>query len=159
MSMKGEKTVKEAKRVMIVSLIVGFVFLTVGLVSRLGDVALFSNNKALIALSLLPFSLAFVSFLKLSRIRKFPQKMRSVMIKENDERLVALKNEADAKTFKILQGMLFLAYFGYTFMFPQEIFESVGWWFLILLLLGSMLLQGIFRHQLCKRNSNDGVNE
>lgn len=157
--MNGEKTVKEATTVMIVSLVIGFVLLTVGLVSTQWDIALLSNNKALFALSLLPLSLAFVSFLKLSRVKKSPQKMRSIIIKENDERLVALNNEADAKTFKILQGILFLAYFGYTFMFPQEVFESVGWWILIILLLGSMLLQGIFRHLLCKGNANDSMNE
>lgn len=157
--MNGKKTVKETKIVMIVSLIVGAVLLTVGLVIRQWDIALLSNNKALLALSLLPLSLAFVSFLKLSRIKKSPEKMRSIIIKESDERLVALNNEADAKTFKVLQGMLFLAYFGYTFMFPQEVFESVGWWILIILILSSMLLQGVFRHLICKSNSNDGLNE
>lgn len=157
--MSGEKTVKEAKTVMMVSLIVGFVLLTVGLVSRQWDTALINDSKALLALSLLPLSLAFVSFLKLARIKKSPQKMRSIIIKEEDERLVALNNEADAKTFKIIQGLLFLAYFGYTFMFPQEVFESVGWWILIVLLLGSMLMQGIFRHLVSKSNSNDGMNE
>lgn len=157
--MSGEKTVKETKMVMIVSLIVGVVLLTFGIVSRPLDIALISDNNALLALSLLPLSLAFVSFLKLSRIKKSPQRMRSIIIKESDERLVALNNEADAKTFKILQGVLFLAYFGYTFIFPQEVFESVGWWILIILLLSSMLLQGIFRHLICKSNSNDDLNE
>lgn len=157
--MNGEKTVKEAKTVMIVSLIVGFFLMTVGLVFRQWDIALLSNNKALFALSILPLSLAFVSYLKLLRIKKSPQKMRSIIIKENDERLVALNNEADAKTFKILQGIMFLAYFSYTFMLPQEIFKSVGWWTLLILLLGSMLLQGIFRHRICKSNSNDGMKE
>lgn len=157
--MNGEKTIKETKMIMTVSLIVGVVLLTVGLVLRQGEIALLSNNKALLALSLLPLSLAFVSFLKLSKIQKSPKKMRSILIKESDERLVALNNEADAKTFKVLQGMMFLAYFGYTFMFPQEVFKSVGWWILIIFLLSSMFLQGLFRHLLCKRNSNDGLNE
>ena len=154
--MNGEKTVKDTKTVMIVSLIVGAVLFTVGLVIRQWEIALFSDNKALLALSLLPFSLAFVSFLKLSRIKKSPEKMRSIIIRESDERVVALNNEADARTFKVLQGMLFLAYFGYTFMFPQEVFESIGWWILLILILSSMLLQGIFRHLICKSNSNDG---
>lgn len=154
--MSGEKTVKEAKMAMMVSLLVGFVLLTVGLASRQWDIALLSDNKALFALSLLPFGLALASCLKLFRIKNSPQKMRSMMIKENDERLVAMNNEADAKTFKILQGILFLTYFGYTFIFPEEVFKSVGWWILIVLLLGSMLLQGIFRHQMCKSNSNAG---
>lgn len=151
--MNGEKSIKEAKMMMIVSLIVGIVLLTFGLVSRQLDITFISDNKALLALSLLPLSMAFVSFLKLSRIKRSPQKMRSILIKENDERLVAINNEADAKTFKLLQGTLFLAYFGYTFIFPQEVFASAGWWVLLLLLLGSMLVQGIFRHQLCKSDS------
>ncbi|GAA0378404.1 hypothetical protein [Bacillus horti] len=152
--MSGEKIVKESKMVMTVSLIVGLALLAVGLVSRQWDIPLLSDNQALFALSLLPLSMAFVSFLKVSRIKNSPQKMRSILIKESDERLVALSNEADAKTFKILQGALFLAYFGYTFIFPQEVFESVGWWILLVLLLGSMLLQGIFRHRIGKSNSN-----
>ncbi|OMF36681.1 hypothetical protein BK133_08520 [Paenibacillus sp. FSL H8-0548] len=156
--MSGEKIVKEAKVTMSVSLIVGLVLLLVGLVFRQLDITLISNNKALIALSLLPLSLAFVSFLKLLRIKKSPQKMRSIIIKESDERLVTLNNEADAKTFKLLQGVLFLTYFGYTFIFPHEIFESAGWWILLILLLGSMILQGIYRHLLCENNSKHGMN-
>ncbi|MFS0723565.1 hypothetical protein [Paenibacillus sp. 1P07SE] len=157
--MSGEKTVKETKMVMMVSLIVAIILLTAGLASGQLEIALLSDNKALFALSLLPLSLAFVSFMKLSRIKRSPQKMRSVLIKENDERLVALHNEADARTFKIMYGLMFLAYFGYTFLFPQEVFKSAGWWMLIILLLGSMLLQGIFRHQICRTNTNAGMNE
>ncbi|WP_059051587.1 hypothetical protein [Paenibacillus senegalimassiliensis] len=148
--MSADKTVKETKVMMTVSLIAGLILLAIGLVTRQLNFGFLSDNKALLALSLLPFSMAFVSFLKLSRIKNSPEKMRSMLIRENDERLVALNNEADAKTFKILQGTLFLAYFGYTFLFPQEIFESAGWWVLLILLLGSMLLQGILRHQIGK---------
>lgn len=156
--MSVEKSFKETKMVMILSLIVGVVLLTAGIVFRQLDTALISDNKGLLGLSLLPLSLAFVSFLKLLRIKKSPQSMRSMIIKENDERLVALNNEVDAKAFKMLQGVLFLVYFGYTFIFPQEVFESVGWWILIILLLSSVLLQGIFRHLICK-SSNDDLNE
>lgn len=152
--MIGEKLTKEAKIVLIASVIVGVFLLAAGILSRLWDIAFISNSKALIALSLLPLSLAFVSFLKLSRLKSSPQKMRSIIIKENDERLVALNHEADAKTFKIVQGLLFLSYFGYTFMFPQEVFESASWWILIILLLSSMLLQGIFRHLICRSSSS-----
>lgn len=148
--MSADKTVKETKVMMTVSLIAGLILLAIGLVTRQLNFGFLSDNKAFLALSLLPFSMAFVSFLKLSRIKNSPEKMRSMLIRENDERLVALNNEADAKTFKILQGTLFLAYFGYTFLFPQEIFESAGWWVLLILLLGSMLLQGILRHQIGK---------
>lgn len=157
--MSVEKYVKDTKVIMTVSLITGLVLLTTGLVFSQWDMSLISDNKALLALSLLPFSLAFVSLLKLLRIKKSPRKMRNILIKENDERLVALSHEADAKTFKILQGALFLAYFGYTFIFPQEVFQSAGWWILMILLIGSMSIQGIFRHRLCKSNANDGLSE
>lgn len=149
MSMIGEKVVKETKLIMTVSLIAGLVLLIVGLVARQVEIAIISDTKAVLALSLLPLSMAFVSFLKLLRIQKSPQRMKSFLIKESDERLVALSNEADSKTLKILLGALFLAYFGYTFMYPEEVFKSVGWWMLLILLLGAMSLQGIFRHQIC----------
>ncbi|WP_020617408.1 hypothetical protein [Paenibacillus daejeonensis] len=151
--MRGEKSVQEAKMVMIVSLIVSFVILTFGLVTNQWDLVVFSENKAFFALSLLPLSLALVSYLKLSRIKKSPQKMRATLIRESDERLVALGNEADARTFKILQGALFLAYFGYTFIFPQDVFASAGWWILLILLLGSMVVQSFFRHRTCGSHS------
>lgn len=144
----GEKTIKEAKAVIAVSLIAGLLLLAAGLLSKQVDMGWLSANNALLALSLLPLSLAFASFLKLSRIKKSPQKMRSVLIKENDERLVALNHEADSKTLKIVVGALFLAYFGYTFLFPEEVFESAGWWTLLVLLLGTLSLQGVFRHRL-----------
>ncbi len=155
--MRGEKSVREAKMVMTVSIIVGLILLAVGFLSNAVDNPFISDSKPLLALSLLPLSMAFVSFLKVSRIKNSPELMRKLLIKENDERLVALNNAADAITFKILQGALFLAYFLYTFMFPEKIFESVGWWMLLTLLLGSMLLQGIFRHRICKTKASDGV--
>lgn len=85
--------------------------------------------------------------------------MRSIIIKENDERLVALNNEADAKTFKILKGALFLTYCGYTFMVPEDVFKSVGWWILLIILLGSLFLQGMLRNAICKANSKDNNEE
>jgi hypothetical protein len=135
---------------------IGLILSIVGFLSVSWDITFISNSKALLALSLLPLGMAFVSFLKVSRMRKSPTLMRKILIKENDERLVALNNAADAVTFKILQGALFLTYFGYTFMFPEEVFKSVGWWVLLTLLLGSMLLQGIFRHRICKAKVSDG---
>ena len=141
----NEKIVKETKLIMNVTLIAGIVLLAAGILFTQMDIHLISNNKALIALSLLPLSMAFVYFLKLSSIKKSPHKMRSILIKENDERLVAIKNEADAKTFKVIQGALFLTYFGYTFIVPEDIFKVAGWWILIILLLASLFLPGMFR--------------
>jgi len=67
--------------------------------------------------------------------------MRDTIINENDERLISMKNEADAKSFKIIQGALFLAYMGYTLIVPEDIFESLGWWLLLVLLLFSFISQ------------------
>lgn len=157
--MNNERIVKEAKVIMGVTLIVGIVFLAVGLLFIQLDVSIISNNKALIGLSVIPLSTAIVYFIKLTRIKKSSKKMRSIIIKESDERLVALNNEADAKTFKILKGALFLTYCGYTFMVPEDVFKSVGWWILIIILLGSLFLQGMIRDAICKANSKDNNEE
>ncbi len=69
--------------------------------------------------------------------------MKEIIISENDERLVALKNEAEANAFRILQAVLFLTYMGYTFMVPEDIFESVGWWIVTVLLFVSLILQAV----------------
>ena len=82
--------------------------------------------------------------------------MRNIIINESDERLVALRNEADAKAFKALQGALFLTYMGYTLMVPEDIFESVGWWIILVLLFISFISQGIlFNIVIGKDNSKD----
>ncbi|MHA7964909.1 hypothetical protein ACX93W_12255 [Paenibacillus sp. CAU 1782] len=151
--MKGEKSIKDAKMIMAAALIAGILLLAAGFVVKAVDSTLFNNHKALMALSLLPLSLALSSFMKLFRLKNSPQAMRKTIIKENDERLIALHNEADAKTFKMLQGLLFLTYFGYTFIYPEEIFVSAGWWILLVLLLGSITIQSLLRHLLCRSNS------
>lgn len=156
--MHNDKAIKGAKLTMVVSLVVGIVLATTGLLFKVLEINFLSDSKAMFALSLLPLSLAFASFVKLSRIKRAPQKMRSIIIRENDERLVALNYEADAKSFKILQGSLFLTYFGYTFIFPEEVFRSAGWWILMIILLGSMFLQLIFRQMLCKNKVNEEMN-
>lgn len=79
--------------------------------------------------------------------------MKNIIISENDERLIALKNGADAKAFKIVQGALFLSYMGYTLMVPEDIFESVGWWILMILLLLTFMTHGIIT-AIALENSN-----
>lgn len=143
--MNGGKVLKEAKVTMAISLAAGVVLLGAGLLLQWTDIDLVPDNKALMALSLLPFAMALVSFLKVNGIRKSPQQMRKMLIKENDERLVALNNEADAKSFKWLQGMLYIAYFGYTFMYPGDVFKTAGWWILLVLFLAALFLQTWFR--------------
>ncbi|MEN6389192.1 MAG: hypothetical protein ABFD04_02170 [Syntrophomonas sp.] len=141
--MNTEKILKEARAVMLTCLAIGMVLLATGVVFRIAHLNIISNNNALIGLSFIPLSLAFIYYYKISMIRKNPQKMRETIINENDERLVALKNEVDAKAFKIVQGAIILTYSGYTFMVPADIFESVGWWILLILLFLSFISQGI----------------
>lgn len=154
--MNTEKIVKESKVIMLLTLSIGIVLLVVGIIFEFMEINLIPNNKAITGLSFIPLSVAFVYYVKLSRIKKSPQKMRNILINENDERLVALKNEADAKAFKILQGILLLTYMGYTLMVPEDIFESVGWWIILISLFISFISQGIlFKKVMGKDNSID----
>jgi hypothetical protein len=107
------------------------------------DIKLLPNNKAVVALSFFPLGIAFASYIKLQTIKKYPQKMKDIIISENDERLIASKNQADANAFRILQRLLFFSYMGYTLMVPGDIFEAAGWWLITFLLLASLILQGI----------------
>lgn len=139
--MSVEKLVKETKLMIWVTLFVSLVlFATWVALETTGT--FFINNKAFLALSLIPFSAALASSLKLLKIRKHPQ----WMVSEIDERLVAEKNEAEAKTLKSLQGLLFLSYLGYTFVSPEEIFQSIGWWITLSVLLFSLFAPFLFRH-------------
>jgi len=150
-----EKIVKEARVIMIFCSIVGVLLLGAGIVFSILDVSFISNNGAIVGLSLIPLSVAFVYYLKLSRIKKSPQKMKNILISESDERLVALKNEADAKAFKIIQGTIFFTYMGYTLMVPGDVFESIGWWILMSLLLVSSISQSILTMKVMKNSSSE----
>ena len=141
--MNTEKIVKEARAIMIICIAIGLVLLIAGVVFSIIDVNLISNKKALIGLSFIPLSVAFVYYSKLSKIKKAPHKMKNIIINESDERLVALKNEADAKSFKLIQGSIFLSYMAYTLMVPEDIFESIGWWILLALLFITFISQTV----------------
>ncbi len=141
--MNTDKIVKEAKLIMFTGILLGGVLLGLGIIFSILDVNFISNKRSLIGLSLIPFSVAFVYYLKLAGIKKTPEKMKNIIINENDERLVALKNEADSKAFRIVQAAIFLSYMGYTLMVPEDIFESVGWWILLSLLFVTFISQGI----------------
>jgi len=155
MIMNTEKIVKEARIIMIIGLIVGAVLLGLGIAFSVMDVSFISNKKALIGLSFMPFAVAVIYYLKLSGIKKTPQKMKNIIISENDERLVALKNEADAKAFKIVQATIFLSYMGYTLMVPEDIFESVGWWILMGLLFITFMSQGLLAARAMKNPKSE----
>lgn len=157
--MNTEKILKESKIIMIVTFAVGFMLLATGVVFSLLDLTLIKNNRALIGLSLIPLSIGFMYYYKYTKIKKTPSKMKEIIINESDERIVNLKNEADAKTLKIVQGALFLTYMGYTLMIPEDIFEAVGWWILLILLFVSFISQGIFTSIVMKKNSSNDKEE
>jgi hypothetical protein len=83
--------------------------------------------------------------------------MKNIIISENDERIVALKNEADARAFKIIQGAIFLSYMGYTLLVPEDIFEAVGWWILMGLLFIAFISQGILAAKAMKNSKDQKV--
>ncbi len=141
--MNSKKIVRKNKKVMLVSMIFFIILLVGGIFLELVDSRLLPNNKALVALSFFPLGIAVSSYIKLQTIKKYPQKMKDFIINENDERLIALRNQADARAFKIMQALLFFLYMGYTLMFPEDIFKTVGWWLLMFLLLASFVLQGM----------------
>lgn len=153
--MNVEKIVKEARVIIIVGLVIGFLLLGLGVVFNILDMDFIGNNRALIGLSFIPFSVAVIYFIKLLGIKKTPDKMKNIIITESDERLVALKNEADARAFKIVQGAIFLGYMGYTLMVPEDIFEAVGWWILMGLLFIAFMSQGILAARAMKTNKSE----
>ncbi|TGB03680.1 hypothetical protein [Halobacillus salinus] len=138
--MSAEKVVKETKWTIGLSLVVSLALLVTWFVMETMGVA-FTENKAFLALSLIPLSAALASFVKLTKIQKNPKRMLS----ETDERLVAEKNEADAKTLKALQGILFLSYLGYTFIIPEDAFKAFGWWIILSAFLFSLLAPPLLR--------------
>lgn len=152
--MNTEKIIKEARTIMLICLAIGIVLLAAGLIFKIAHLNIISNSKALIGLSFIPLSLAMIYYYKIIMIRKNPQKMREIIINESDERLAALKNEVDAKAFKIIRGAILLAYFGYTFIVPADIFESVGWWIILILLIIAFLAQGILGKVIMSPNNS-----
>ena len=158
--MNTDKVVRESKTIIHVTLVIGVALLATGIIFKVIEINLLPKNgaMAIIALSFTPLAVALAYYVKLLGIKKSPQKF---IINEIDERLVALKNEADAKAFKIVQGALYFVYMGYTLMVPKDVFESVGWWLLMILLFISLFSQGILRVMIAmgKENSNDNEEE
>jgi predicted membrane chloride channel (bestrophin family) len=138
--MNNEKIVKV---IMQVSLNIGLVFLAIGIMDSFMKSDIIPNNRVVIGLSFIPLSVAFFYYIKLLRIKKSSQKMHNNITNDNNEKLRTLKNEADATALKITQGALLLTYIGYTFLSPEEIFQSIGWWLLLIVLFVSYMSQGI----------------
>lgn len=141
--MDTEKIIRDSKVIMIVTVVIGVMLLAAGASFSFMNINIISNNRAIIGLSFIPFGVAFAYYFKIRSIKKSPQKMRSIIISESDERLISLRNEADAKAFKITQGALFLAYMGYTLLFPEDIFEAFGWWLMLIVMFVSFFAKAM----------------
>lgn len=153
--MKTDKIVKNTKSIVLVALFVGIILLGVGLSFGLlgGDLQKFS--KGIVGLSFIPLSVSIASYIKLRMIRRNPLKMKDMIIEESDERILSLRYESDAKAFRIVQGALFLSYMGYTLLVPEDIFEAVGWWILLILLFITFISQGVISYLVNKANNSD----
>ena len=138
-----KKSKKKLMFNMYLNLVVGILLVIAGILLNVLNIPLIENKKAIIGLSFIPFGISFYSWLNLLLSNKFPKDMKPVIVSENDERLIAIRNEADAITFQILQWALMLTFFGYTFMAPKDIFETPLWWVIFGFYLMSYLLQGI----------------
>ncbi len=115
----------------LVNLILGIAFLTAGVL-----IDSLTYSKALVAISLIPFGLAVSLLYKMIRIRKDPY----ALVEDQDERVVADRNRADALSLRIIRYISMLGFFIYTFTRPPEIFESLAWWIITVTYLLSILL-------------------
>jgi predicted membrane chloride channel (bestrophin family) len=142
--MNTEKIVGQTRFNIIISISTGVLLLLTGIIFSVFGLVPVKIAKATVSLSFIPFGFAFANFVNLLRLKKSPQKMQTVIIAHNDERLVAIRNEADARAFRILQWLLIMVYIGYTLMVPDDIFEAAGWWIILIVLFVSYILQAIF---------------
>lgn len=139
-------TIKNSKRTVVnmyASLAIGLIILISGTLMAVMDMNFINNEKAVIGLSFIPLGNALYLWINQIFIKKYPAKMKPMVISENDERIVAMQNEADSITFRILRYALLLLYFGYTFMVPDDIFEAPSWWIMLAFFMASYLLQGL----------------
>lgn len=120
---------------------VGLVLVAVGIILRVTDSRIIDNTKAIIGLSIIPFGIALSLWMNLFFAKKFPKDMNQIHILENDERLKAIRNEANSTTFLILRWSLMLFYFGYTFISPEDVFEKATWWVVLGFFMLSYILQ------------------
>lgn len=153
--MNTEKIIKEARIIVITCSVIGVLLIVLFAFLSISDIFIISNKKALVGLSLTPFSMALIYYLKISTIKRSPEKVKNIIITENDERISTLKNEAAAISFKIIQGAIFLSYMGYTLLVPEDIFESVGWWILLALFLLAFISHGVISMKLMANNAKE----
>src|SRR5665647_2596891 len=92
-------SIKKSREKLVVTLFanltVGILLVVTGILMFVFDINIIENKKAIIGLSFIPLATAFASGFNLIMIKKHPDKMKVIVITENDERLVAIQNETD----------------------------------------------------------------
>lgn len=122
---------KKEKIFLLINFILGVVFMAVGIFIESA-----TNNKTLVAISFIPFSLAIAALFKMTQLKRNPWSY----VEESDERIIAAKNKADAISLRVIRYILFLFFLAFMINYPEEIFESLIWWFLLLVSLVTVLL-------------------
>jgi len=127
--------------------IVAALFILVGLgeVTNTINIVDTIQAKVFFGMAIIAIASAGTAFYSYYLLRKSSKAMEAIVVAESDERTIAVKNEAYAKTFLILKWLLTYTFFTYTFLLPKEVFVSFGWWSLLLIYLSSLLMSaGIY---------------
>jgi hypothetical protein len=139
---------KKEKVILALNLIVGVIILVIGIF-----VDPFGYRKTLVGISVVLLGMAGASVIKVFLLKKSP----SALAEEYDERIVAAKNRADAVSLRIIRYILMLVFLFYAFTRPEEIFESLIWWIILVISLLTILLPSIimsiyrvFSHRQCQ---------
>ncbi len=138
------KFIKNQKTILIYNLIFGLILLAAGIIFSLNNVKILPDNKAIIALSLMPFGVALSAIINLALGRKKPHSIEKVLIRNNDERIRKIKHKAEAKTLQILSWALSIVFFGYTLSYPSHAFTNPIWWSVFAFMLAPDLLSVMF---------------
>lgn len=157
--MNIEKVIRDEKLEIYANLVAGLVILAAGIFFTVSETAVKINEKAIIGLSFIPLAAAFGTAYQLRAIQKHPKETRSMVIAMSDERLAARRNEAEAIAHRLMGWLLRLTFFGYTLMFPADIFETVGWWFITFLFCLSYLLPVVVLGFIGKKAEEDPIEE
>ena len=138
--MNTQNLIKKSKLIIKANLIVGTLLFIIGILMILFNINVVPNNKAIIGISFIPFAVAFSKWINLVFINKYPEEMAPSIVSENDERLVAERNLAEATTNRIFRWLLLLVFMGYTLVVPSDVFKTIGWWIVFALLCFSHLI-------------------
>jgi hypothetical protein len=119
----------------------GAIFLLLGLVQSLNIVNITGNAKVLFGLAVFAFCAGIGPFYNFYLLKKDAASMKPIVVSESDERNLTVRNETYARTFSILQWVITYIFFGYTWLFPKEIFVSFGWWSILVIFMSAILIK------------------